>query len=216
MKVDNLVRVAESAPLGKLHDISVSYPSMANDITPVQAREAELESEANGASMRHPDSRSSTTLTIFLLSVFILAFFPGTFNQVVLFPFRLVAPLLYSAPASTPLSSAANMAWFQKTFTLPSRGRGSYLIDSEVTKAIPEISQYRVGLLNLFVQHTSCALGMNENWDSDVREDMSDALDRIVPEDRKGTMYRHSAEGIDDMPVRCHWNGRAWEGQVVR
>jgi len=58
-----------------------------------------------------------------------------------------------------------------------------------------------VGLLNLFIQHTSCALSLNENWDEDVRADMSDALDRIAPEDRKGELYRHSAEGLDDMPV---------------
>jgi secondary thiamine-phosphate synthase enzyme len=42
---------------------------------------------------------------------------------------------------------------------------------------------------------------MNENWDDDVRADMSDALDRIVPEDKKGNLYRHSAEGSDDMPA---------------
>jgi thiamine phosphate synthase YjbQ (UPF0047 family) len=53
----------------------------------------------------------------------------------------------------------------------------------------------------LFIQHTSAALSMNENWDSDVRADMSDAIDRIVPEDRKGNLYRHSCEGPDDMPV---------------
>ena len=59
-----------------------------------------------------------------------------------------------------------------------------------------------MGLLHLFVQHTSCALSMNENWDSDVRADMSDALDRIVPEDSSGKgLYRHSAEGSDDMPA---------------
>ena len=58
-----------------------------------------------------------------------------------------------------------------------------------------------MGLLNLFIQHTSCALSLNENWDEDVRADMSDALDRIAPEDRKGDLYRHSAEGLDDMPV---------------
>lgn len=51
------------------------------------------------------------------------------------------------------------------------------------------------------MQHTSCALSLNENWDEDVRADMSDALDRIAPEDRKGSLYRHSAEGLDDMPV---------------
>jgi len=44
-------------------------------------------------------------------------------------------------------------------------------------------------------------LSLNENWDEDVRADMSDALDRIVPEDKKGGVYRHDAEGSDDMPV---------------
>lgn len=51
-----------------------------------------------------------------------------------------------------------------------------------VTKEVKEIKDYKVGLLNLFVQHTSCALSLNENWDEDVRADMSDALDRIAPE----------------------------------
>ncbi|KAI1429247.1 UPF0047-domain-containing protein [Xylaria sp. FL1777] len=93
--------------------------------------------------------------------------------------------------------------WFQKQFTLPPRSRGSYLVTSEVLEAVPEIKQYKVGLLNLFVQHTSCALSLNENWDEDVRADMSDALDRIAPEaGPKGQeLYRHSAEGSDDMPA---------------
>lgn len=94
------------------------------------------------------------------------------------------------------------MSWFQKSFTLPPKSRGSYLITDHVTSNIPEIKEYKVGILHLFVQHTSCALSLNENWDEDVRADMSDALDRIAPEDRKGNLYRHSAEGLDDMPVR--------------
>ena len=68
-------------------------------------------------------------------------------------------------------------------------------------RELPEIKNYKIGLLNLFIQHTSCALSLNENWDEDVREDMSDALDRMAPEDTKGDLYRHSAEGLDDMPV---------------
>lgn len=94
------------------------------------------------------------------------------------------------------------MSWFQKNFTLPARSRGSYLITDQVLSELPEIRDYKVGMLNLFVQHTSCALSLNENWDDDVRADMSDALDRIAPADRKGNLYRHSAEGEDDMPVR--------------
>ena len=96
------------------------------------------------------------------------------------------------------------MAWFQRTFTLAPQSRGSFLITDQVVKQLPEIKDYKVGLLHLFIQHTSCALSLNENWDSDVREDMSDALDRIAPEDRKGNLYRHSAEGLDDMPV-CYF-----------
>lgn len=105
------------------------------------------------------------------------------------------------------------MSWTQKTITLPSRSRGSYLITDDITTALPELKNYKVGLLNLFVQHTSCALSLNENWDSDVREDMSDALDRIAPEDRKGNLYRHSAEGLDDMPVS--WDTFPWTFQSL-
>ncbi|KAL9093652.1 MAG: hypothetical protein Q9159_000181 [Coniocarpon cinnabarinum] len=92
------------------------------------------------------------------------------------------------------------MSWFQKTFTLPSRSKGSYLITEHVTSSLPELQNYKVGILHLFVQHTSCGLSLNENFDQDVREDMTDALDRVAPEDRKGGMYRHDAEGLDDMP----------------
>lgn len=93
------------------------------------------------------------------------------------------------------------MSWFQKTIHLPPKARGSYLITDHIVKDLPEIKTYKVGLLHLFIQHTSCALSMNENWDKEVREDMSDALERIVPYDKSGQMYRHSAEGVDDMPV---------------
>jgi secondary thiamine-phosphate synthase enzyme len=93
--------------------------------------------------------------------------------------------------------------WFQKQFGLPPHSRGSYLITDHVLKELPEIKNYKVGILHLFVQHTSCALSLNENWDSDVRADMSDALDRIAPDaGPKGeALYRHDAEGADDMPA---------------
>ncbi|KAB8075780.1 hypothetical protein BDV29DRAFT_102034 [Aspergillus leporis] len=93
------------------------------------------------------------------------------------------------------------MSWYQKTFSLPPHSRGSYLITEDVKRQVPEIEKYKVGILHLFIKHTSCALSLNENWDDDVREDMSDALERIAPYDREGTLYRHSAEGEDDMPA---------------
>lgn len=108
-----------------------------------------------------------------------------------------------SPPSIQPhLTTMSTSTWFQKTLKLPSRSRGSYLITSDITSALsPELSRYRVGLLTLFIQHTSCALSLNENWDADVRADMSDALDRIVVEGEG--IYRHDAEGSDDMPVCC-------------
>lgn len=142
-----------------------------------------------------------------LLVVFFVGFFPGLFNYLIFLPWTLVFPPspLPPPPKTTtpPLSPADIMSWSQKQFSLPPRSRGSYLVTDHVRDALPEIKDYKVGLLNLFVQHTSCALSLNENWDDDVRADMSDALDRIAPEEGpKGQeLYRHSAEGPDDMPA---------------
>lgn len=68
---------------------------------------------------------------------------------------------------------------------LPSLGRGSHLITPFIQSSLKkEFDGIQYGLLHLFVQHTSCALSLNENWDEDVRKDMSDALDKIVVEDK--------------------------------
>lgn len=158
-------------------------------------------------------------LELLLLTAFFPNLFIGGFNRLVgrLFqsspPDRNTGAHLTTYPPTTSTSTVTitttvlttatsdTMSWFQKTFTLPARSRGSYLITDHIVQELPEIRTYKVGMLNLFIQHTSCALSLNENWDEDVREDMSDALDRIAPEDRKGNLYRHSAEGQDDMPV---------------
>ncbi|KAI2637375.1 hypothetical protein GGS21DRAFT_475159 [Xylaria nigripes] len=147
-------------------------------------------------------SPSQNFLTIALFFLLLISLFPGLFHHLC------VAPLVFLNPFSRQVSNPditppAVPMWFQKQFSLPSRSRGSYLVTSEVLQALPEIREYKVGLLNLFVQHTSCALSLNENWDEDVRADMSDALDRMAPEaGPKGEeLYRHSAEGSDDMPA---------------
>ena len=159
-------------------------------------------------------SAISLPTTLLFLSAFILAFFPSTFITLLSFPLA----FLHSRPTvPLPPTTAPNMSFFQKTFTLPPRARGSYLITPHIISSLPELKDFKVGILHLFVQHTSCALSLNENWDEDVRADMSDALDRIVPEDKKGTgLYRHDAEGADDMPVRLERRRvrrlKAWEG----
>ncbi|MCJ1278989.1 hypothetical protein MMC21_006810 [Puttea exsequens] len=95
-----------------------------------------------------------------------------------------------------------SITYTQHQFTLPSLGRGSHLVTDHVLSSLPQIKEIECGLLHLFLQHTSCALSMNENWDDDVRLDMTDSLDKLAPEDKshKG-IYRHDAEGSDDMPA---------------
>lgn len=77
------------------------------------------------------------------------------------------------------------ITYTQHPLVLPSLGRGSHLITPFIQSSLKkEIDGIQCGLLHLFVQHTSCALSLNENWDEDVRKDMSDALDKIVVEDK--------------------------------
>lgn len=84
----------------------------------------------------------------------------------------------------------------QRIFTLKPRKRGFHLITGEVLAQLPPLPQ--TGLLNLFVQHTSCALSINENYDPSVRADMEQIYNRLVPEDEP--YYLHTDEGSDDMP----------------
>ena len=90
------------------------------------------------------------------------------------------------------------MPWFQKKVRLQPFRRGFHLITSNVLDAIPEIESISTGLLNVFIQHTSASLTINENADPDVRIDMETAISHIAPE---GLNYVHTLEGSDDMPA---------------
>lgn len=90
------------------------------------------------------------------------------------------------------------MSWEQTTFSFPPRSRGCYLVTDDIVKALPQVNHYKVGMVNLFLQHTSAALSLNENWDPDVRTDMTTALNNVVPDD-DGRVFRHVDEGSDDM-----------------
>ena len=79
----------------------------------------------------------------------------------------------------------------QVEFKLKPQSRGFHLITDEVLSHLPQLP--KTGLLNLFVQHTSCALSICENWDPDVRSDMETIYDRFVPENMPD--YRHVLEG---------------------
>ncbi|KNC98926.1 secondary thiamine-phosphate synthase enzyme [Spizellomyces punctatus DAOM BR117] len=87
--------------------------------------------------------------------------------------------------------------WFQKVITLPAKPRGCHLVTQDVLRQIPELKSFKVGMANFFLQHTSAALTINENYDSDVRVDMEMMLNRLAPEEAP---YCHTMEGSDDMP----------------
>ncbi|MCC8176133.1 MAG: secondary thiamine-phosphate synthase enzyme YjbQ [Bacteroidales bacterium] len=80
--------------------------------------------------------------------------------------------------------------------TLRARSRGFHIVTEEVVRQLPKLPS--VGLLNLFIKHTSAALTINENYDPDVREDLESIFDRLIRE--REPYYTHTMEGPDDMP----------------
>ena len=86
----------------------------------------------------------------------------------------------------------------QHNLTLPAFPRGFHLITHLVENAIPDLTRTQVGLLHVFIQHTSASLTINENADPDVRVDLESSFSSIAPEDFP---YVHTIEGPDDMPA---------------
>ncbi|CAM3684008.1 hypothetical protein BS639_13490 [Rouxiella silvae] len=89
--------------------------------------------------------------------------------------------------------------WFQKELKLKQRPRGFHLVTDEVLQLLPEIRQLSVGMCNVFIQHTSAGLTINENADPTVRLDFESYFNRAVKEDEP--WYQHDYEGSDDMPA---------------
>ena len=91
------------------------------------------------------------------------------------------------------------MKIFQQNLTLKERRRGFHLITNEVLAAIPQIAELKTGLLQVFIQHTSASLCVNENADPTVRQDFEMFFNKTVPEN--DPHYQHNDEGSDDMPA---------------
>ncbi len=89
--------------------------------------------------------------------------------------------------------------WQQTLITLRARPRGFHLITDEVLGALPELRRCQVGLLHLWLRHTSASLTINENADAAVRRDFERFFNRLVPQDEEG--YEHDYEGPDDLPA---------------
>ena len=87
----------------------------------------------------------------------------------------------------------------QKEISLAPRARGFHLVTDEMLHALPELRGIKVGMLHVFLLHTSASLTINENADPDVRGDFERFFSRAVPEN--APYYRHQDEGADDMPA---------------
>ena len=90
------------------------------------------------------------------------------------------------------------MVWQQRTANLTARSRGFHLITPEIEQEVIQMQRPYIGLLHLFIQHTSASLSINENADPDVPHDLEMAFRKIAPENLP---YRHTCEGPDDMPA---------------
>jgi secondary thiamine-phosphate synthase enzyme len=97
------------------------------------------------------------------------------------------------------MEKANIMKIYQGTLTLQERKRGFHLITQEVIKALPQIKDITTGICQVFIQHTSASLTINENADPTVRKDFEMYFNKAVPENDPD--YLHDDEGSDDMPA---------------
>ncbi|RLL51741.1 YjbQ family protein [Mariprofundus sp. EBB-1] len=89
--------------------------------------------------------------------------------------------------------------WKQLAIQLQPRSRGFHLITNEIIQQLPELADFSIGLIHIFIQHSSASLTINENADPDVRSDMEKHFNHFVPQNQP--YYDHVLEGADDMPA---------------
>ena len=89
--------------------------------------------------------------------------------------------------------------WHQQTITLSAKSRGFHLITTEILNPLEVLDSIQIGLLHLFIKHSSASLCINENADPDVRHDVEAHFNHFVPEN--ASYYLHTLEGSDDMPA---------------
>jgi secondary thiamine-phosphate synthase enzyme len=91
------------------------------------------------------------------------------------------------------------MKFYRQILHLNPRPRGFHLITNEILQGLPQIKDVKIGFCQVFIQHTSASLTINENADPTVRKDFETFFNRAVPENDPG--YIHNSEGPDDMPA---------------
>ena len=89
------------------------------------------------------------------------------------------------------------MIFRQKEIIVKAPKRGFFLITNKILESI-KINDIKIGMMNLFLKHTSASLTINENASPDVRIDMEEISNKLIPD---GYFYHHNLEGSDDMPA---------------
>ncbi|GEP96349.1 hypothetical protein CCY01nite_26090 [Chitinophaga cymbidii] len=92
-----------------------------------------------------------------------------------------------------------NMKIYQQQFELKEKPRGFHLVTPEIVRAMPQIAEIKTGMCQIFIQHTSASLTINENADPTVRMDFETYFNKAVPENDPD--FLHNDEGPDDMPA---------------
>src|SRR5690606_16557262 len=100
---------------------------------------------------------------------------------------------------SAEITVGVTMIWHQNIIELAPYPRGFNLVTEDILAQGPSLTNCQVGLLNLFIQHTSASLAINENADPDVRGDLERHFNVMVPQN--APHYEHLTEGPDDMPA---------------
>ena len=84
----------------------------------------------------------------------------------------------------------------QQFIILPAFKRGMHLITSEIEKVLTNLPE--VGMVNIFIKHTSASITLNENADPSVRSDFNNFINKLIPDNTN--YFKHIDEGRDDMP----------------
>ena len=91
------------------------------------------------------------------------------------------------------------MSWIQKEIILPLFNRGYHIITDLIINELHELKQINIGVIYIFIKHTSASLTINEDADPTVRQDFESHMNKMVPEN--ASYYQHTMEGSDDMPA---------------
>ena len=89
--------------------------------------------------------------------------------------------------------------WIQKKINISPKSRGFHIITDEILTDTPELKDFKIGIFQLFIKHTSASLTINENVDQTVRTDFESHFNILAPENQN--YYEHTFEGSDDMPA---------------